>query len=146
MKLFARIALLLFLSCGSSRAAELTVVVQGLNSTNGILRAALFESAKGFPMDATRALAHQSLNLTSLPKGHPATFVFKSLPEKDYAVSLHHDEDADGKLKTSWLGKPREGIGTSNTITLGMGPPEFKKSSFMLTGDLTIHVTMLYPH
>ena len=144
MKSCVLTALLLLALTGSGQTAELTVVVSGLRSEIGILRVALFESAKGFPGEATRALARQTLDLTAHPKGQPVTLIFKNLPEKKYAVSLFHDEDGDGKLKTSWLGKPREGVGTSNNHTRRLGSPEFEPASFELRGSQTISVVVSY--
>jgi uncharacterized protein (DUF2141 family) len=144
MKSGVPMALLWLALTGASQAADLTVVVSGLRNGNGFLRVALFESAKGFPGEVTRALTRQSLDLTAHPKDQPVKVVFKNLPDKTYAVSLFHDEDADGKLKTHWFRAPREGTGTSNNPPRRLGPPEFGPSSFELKGDRTISVVVSY--
>jgi uncharacterized protein (DUF2141 family) len=144
MKSFIQRAVLLLALTAAGQAADLTVIVSGLRGGSGFLRVALFESAKGFPGEVTHSLTRQSLDLTAHPKGQPVTVVFKNLPDKKYAVSLFHDEDADGKLKTSWLRTPREGTGTSNNPPRRLGPPEFESSSFEIRGDRTISVVVSY--
>lgn len=138
------IPLLLLVGQVTLQAADLTVVVRGVNSTNGTLRVALFESAKGFPMDASLALTHQSIALQGFPEGQPITMVFRNLTEKPYAVSVLHDADSDGKLKTNFLGVPREGTGVSNNPRSLMGPPKFSAAIFKLNGDQQIAIAVSY--
>jgi uncharacterized protein (DUF2141 family) len=144
MKRFFSLLILLLAFSASSRAADLTVVVDGLRSEAGIVRVALFDSGGGFPMDTSRAVALQRLDLAVLPATHSKAIVFKNLPAKTYAVSVFHDEDADGKLKTNWLGMPREGVGASRNAKGRMGPPPFGAAAFLLTGNMRIVVSVIY--
>ncbi len=127
-----------------AQSAELTIVVEGLRSTRGALHIALFDSGKGFPMEAASAVARQSLILATRPTDQPIRVVFKNLPEKKYAVCILHDEDSDGKLKTNFIGIPKEGVGVSNNAKGLLGPPKFEAAVFTLTGPLTISVTVSY--
>jgi len=136
--------ILLLAFSASLRAADLTVVVDGLRSETGIVRVALFDSERGFPMDTSRAVALQRLDLAVLPATQSKTIVFKNLPSKTYAVSVFHDEDSDGKLKTNWLGMPREGVGASRNAKGTMGPPRFGAAAFPLAGNLRIVVSVIY--
>jgi uncharacterized protein (DUF2141 family) len=140
---YSALILVLALSA-SSRAADLTVVVEGLRSETGIVRVALFDAERGFPMDASRAVALQKLDLPLIPAPGPRAVVFRNLPAKTYAVSVFHDEDSDGKLKTNWLGIPREGIGASRNAKGRMGPPRFSAAAFLLTGNDRIVVSIVY--
>jgi uncharacterized protein (DUF2141 family) len=56
----------------------------------------------------------------------------KDVPHGTYAVSVIHDEDGDGKLDTSWLGIPREGVGVSMNAKGKAGPPKYKDAKFVL--------------
>ena len=126
------------------RSAELTVAVCGLRSEGGRLCVALFDSAKGFPSDASQAIVSQSLDLATIPRNQPVTLVFKNLAEKRYAISVFHDEDFDGKLKTNWLGIPKEGVGVSNNARGRLGPPKYEAATFDLKALLRISVTVSY--
>ncbi len=125
-------------------AADLTVVVEGVRSRDGFLRVALFDSAKGFPMNAPLARALQSVKLASEPPSHPIILVFTNLAEGNYAVSVFHDEDSDGKLKTNILKIPAEGIGVSNNAKGHLGPPKFESAAFALNNQTKISITVLY--
>ena len=144
MKPFFSGLILLLASSAPSPAADLTVVVTGLRSETGIVRVALFDSEPGFPIDTSRAVALQQMDLSVTPTNHPRAVVFKNLPEKTYAVSVFHDEDSDGKLKTNWLGMPREGVGSSNNAKGRIGPPRFAAAAFPLAGNLWIVVAVTY--
>jgi uncharacterized protein (DUF2141 family) len=61
-------------------------------------------------------------------------------------VSVVHDENANGKLDTNFVGMPREGVGASNDAKGHMGPPKFNAASFPYAAgrlDLKIHVNYL---
>ena len=144
MKPFFSWLILLLTFPVTSPAADLTVVVTGLISETGIVRVALFDSEPGFPLDTSRAVTLQQMDLAMTTTNHSRTVVFKNLPEKTYAVSVFHDEDSDGKLKTNWLGMPREGVGSSNNAKGWMGPPRFAAAAFPLSGNLRIVVVVTY--
>jgi len=55
---------------------------------------------------------------------------FEDLPAGDYAVSVVHDQDADGKLDRNFIGKPREPFGFSNNVHVKFAPPAFDKAKF----------------
>ncbi len=55
---------------------------------------------------------------------------FENLPAGDYAVSVVHDQDADGKLDRNLIGKPREPFGFSNNVQVKFAPPAFEKVKF----------------
>lgn len=144
MKLsFTRLVLLLG-AAFQTQAGDLTVVIDGLRSTNGMLRVALFEAARGFPADVSFACANRSLPLEQHPQGVPVAVVFTNLQNRKYAVSVLHDENKNGKLDKSVLGIPKEGTGASNNPDSRMGPPGFDEASLALEEDLRIPVTLLY--
>lgn len=57
-----------------------------------------------------------------------AGVIFSDLPQGDYAVSVLHDEDLDGKIKLGFMGIPQEGYGISNGGKMIFGPPKFEES------------------
>ncbi|GAA4809529.1 hypothetical protein GCM10023232_00640 [Sphingosinicella ginsenosidimutans] len=59
--------------------------------------------------------------------------LFRGLPPGDYAVSVIHDENDDGRLNT-FVGIPREGFGFSRNPRIRMGPPRFEECRIAVTG------------
>lgn len=106
-------------------AAELTVQVQGIASSVGQLRVALYD-AEGFPHEA------QALAVETRPAPGPVMSVsFPDLEPGRYAVIAYHDKDADGRMDR-FLGMiPTEPYGLSNNPKLS-GPPKFDQAAVKL--------------
>jgi uncharacterized protein (DUF2141 family) len=120
------------------------VEISGLRSDKGQMLCALFSSAQAeaFPKKADKAVAR----LTAKVAEHQATCDFTGVAPGTYAVSVVHDENANGKLDTNFVGMPREGVGASNDAKGHMGPPKFSAASFPYAAgrlDLKIHVNYL---
>lgn len=133
------IALLTGLFAGRAAADEtgtLSVEVQGLKSNDGELRFVIFGSKKAFLKRPVRA---EVLKI----EGQEGTWTVDDLPYGTYAVLVHHDLDASGKMERHWYGKPKEPTGTSNDPPARMGPPLWKKASFQFAAPaLTIVITV----
>lgn len=63
-----------------------------------------------------------------------ATAHIDGIAPGDYALSLIHDENGNGRLDTR-LGIPREGIGFSRNPRLTFGPPGFSSVRFAIVGE-----------
>jgi uncharacterized protein (DUF2141 family) len=66
-------------------------------------------------------------------KNKKAYIVFSNLPKGEYAVSMYHDENANGKLDANFVGIPKEGYASSNGAKGFMGPPKFEDAKFSLS-------------
>jgi uncharacterized protein (DUF2141 family) len=66
---------------------------------------------------------------------------FNNLAPGSYAVSIQHDEDGDGKLKTNFIKMPKEGVGVSNNPG---GIPGWGKSQIQVSPGSVISITMRY--
>ena len=120
-------------------AGNLTVKVSGVRNDKGLLSAALYDSESSF-MNVPSAL------LT--PKVHAAhgdtLIVFHDLPAGKYAMSVFHDENANGKFDKNFLGIPVEEYGFSNTND-DSGVPSFSKAAFDYDGtNRTIVIGLHY--
>jgi uncharacterized protein (DUF2141 family) len=118
------------------------VEVSELRSDKGQILCALFSSAEAFPTKADKAVAR----LTAKIAARQAVCDFTGVAPGTYAVSVVHDENANGKLDRNFIGMPREGVGASNDAKGHMGPPKFSAASFSYKGgrlDLKIHVNYL---
>ena len=117
---------------------KLTVVFKDTRNTDGNIFVSLHNSETTFPMQAEKSLTQNMV--TAKDK----RMVFNNIPYGLYAVAVIHDENANGKLDTYFLGIPREGVGASNN-KMGFGPPNFKDSAFMLNEpEKTITVDIKY--
>ena len=109
-------------------AADLTVEIRGLTSANGKVLISLYDKADGWMKRGLKTGG------TAAQK-EGVTYEFKDLPMGDYAISIHHDENANGKFDTNLVGMPIEPYGFSNDAMGNFGPPTFEQAKFKLDGD-----------
>lgn len=142
MPLMSRLgtALALLLAAAGASAATLTVVIEGAQSRQGAMRAAMFRDATGWlkPDTAIRA----DIAALDSVSGASVTFVYPDLPPGRYALSVFHDTNNDGKLGTNPAGIPVEPYGFSRDARGRFGPPSFDDAAVDVQGDqrLTIHL------
>lgn len=103
-------------------------VLESLNDV-GMIQVLLFDNKDGFPSNHKKALKSISLPI----KNKEAKIVLKGIKPGRYAISVFHDDDKDGKIKTNAIGIPIDKYGFSNNPTLLFGPPSFYKASFEVT-------------
>ena len=126
-------------------AANNTVVVkvQNVRNDTGRIGCALFWKNRGFPRKHRRALRRTWADIHD----GIAECVFKRTGLGDYAVSIFHDENEDGKLDTTFFGVPEEGWGVSNNVRprrLGF-PPRFRDAKFSYQGGpMELIVELIY--
>lgn len=119
-------------------AASLDVTATGFKHTRGEAIICLWKDGKGFPT----CQKGTPLKMIKAPiAGGSVTASFANIPDGDYAVTVQHDEDGDGKLKTNFIGMPKEGIGVSNNPS---GIPRFAKSLVSVKEGTKTAITMRY--
>ena len=101
------------------------VQVWNLRSAEGKVLGCLTAKAKAFPDCGKDANAHQ----VTVPAGQTVRLTFRNVAPGDYAISLLHDENANGRADT-FLMMPTEGYGFSRDAKSSMGPPEFADAVF----------------
>lgn len=121
-------------SSASASSGGVTVTVNGLRNTKGMLRACITADAREFP-DCTRAS-----RTVSIAAANGAVLSFPNLPAGRYAISILHDENGDGRMN-KMLMLPKEGFGFSRDAPVRMGPPSFA-SAAMDIGQASIHTTI----
>lgn len=141
------LAMLLFLfttplPAQSPNSAALTVRIVSARNANGVVRIALFQSAEGFPGDASKALRTQPAKID--PQTLSVQAVFSGIPQGTYAVMVFHDENGNGKLDKNLVGIPKEGYGASNNPAKKMRPPTFDEAKFSLTPHQSVEVKLIY--
>ncbi len=122
----------------ASGPATLDVTVTGLKHTRGTLLACVWKDKSGFPTcQKNKTAVKQTVRIS----GTTMKVRFTGLPPGSYGVSIHHDEDGDGKLKTNFIGMPKEGVGISNNPG---GIPSWGKALVQVGPASAISVTMRY--
>lgn len=121
---------------------SIKVMVVGFHSNTGEADCVLFGSPQGFPSDSRIAMKRTKSKI----ENKQAVCTFDGVAPGDYAVSVFHDENANGVLDRNLIGMPKEGVGASNDAAGKMGPPKFDDARFSYKGGqqtLTIHITYL---
>jgi uncharacterized protein (DUF2141 family) len=120
---------------------NLTVKVNDLRNSNGVVQCALYNSAGSLPDEHYTKYYRK---LTAKIANGTSEIIFVNLPPGKYAVNILHDEDEDGKIKKGFI-LPIEGIGFSNYESIGISNrPEFKKASFNLSSNKELDVKIIY--
>ena len=120
---------------------SLTVDVEGLRNRTGVVQVALFRTADGYPQQAELAARTRTLRVEL-----PVTVVtFPDLEPGTWALAVLHDENANGRLDTTLLGVPKEGIGASSDATRRLGEPRFEDARFEVgETDLQLRIAVKY--
>lgn len=121
----------------SKKTGSITVLIDKTRNTEGIIGIALFNSDRGFPDKPEKAVAKAMIEAGECGN----ELVLGNIPYGTYALSILHDENRNGKMDKTWIGKPKEGFGTSNNPIIKYGPPEFDESIFIVDSE-TVSMTI----
>ena len=123
------------------QANIIRVEVSGMRNDKGQTMCALFSSAADFPKRGDKAIAHTKSDISH----GRSVCEFPGVAPGRYAVSVFHDENANGKMDTNFMGIPREGVGASNNARGHFGPPKFDDAAFQYSGSkLDLAITIAY--
>lgn len=133
--------------CGQADAASaqmgaLTVHITGIRNDSGSIRIGLFNSAQTYGDKNSNAETAYGRAVLPIKNGE-AVWQIKNLPYGVYGIKLFHDEDNSGKLKKSFVGRPKEGVGFSNNPALNNHAPTFDEVKFTVNqpqSDITINM------
>jgi uncharacterized protein (DUF2141 family) len=125
----------------SAAGGTIRVRVTGLDGDQGQVLVSLFASEEGFPDSADKALQFTVVQ----PDEEDCSVQLGGVPPGKYAISVLHDENANGKMDSGLWGLPAEGYGASKNPEPRMGPPRFEDASFVLETDwLELEVVVRY--
>ncbi|HEY5751372.1 MAG TPA: DUF2141 domain-containing protein [Chryseolinea sp.] len=121
-----------------AQGSNLQVVIKNIKNAKGEIRVGLFNNEETFlktPMDG---------KIVSAVEGS-VTVVFSNILPGEYAISVVHDANKNGKLDYTSLGIPKEGVAFGNNAVGSFGPPAFDKAKVNLSGqDLSCTLEMKY--
>ena len=114
----------------SAQSEELTIKVTGIKKNKGDVVCALFKTADGFPMELAKP---QTIWLAA--DTDEVTCKFTDITTGNYAVSVAHDENANKKVDTNFVGTPTQAWGVSNNIRPLMRAPRWHEAQFTLATE-----------
>jgi uncharacterized protein (DUF2141 family) len=120
-------------------ASELKIRFEKVRNTEGSLKYLIFKNSDGYPDKVKKSVAKGEIPTIDGNKG-----ISVELAAGEYAVTVIHDENADGKLDTNLIGIPTEGFGFSNNPKVFFGPPTFNKTKLNVNGPTQINIMMKY--
>ena len=131
------------LAAETQATSTLTIKVIGARNAKGKLGVVLFQDAKGFPEDPSKALRQQDVDINAQTLS--AQVVFRDVPQGVYAVSVRHDENMNRKLDKNFIGIPKEGYGVSNNPKKKLRAPSFDEAKFSLNAaEQVIEIKLIY--
>ncbi|KQT42944.1 hypothetical protein ASG43_15450 [Aureimonas sp. Leaf454] len=131
----------LAVSTGIASAGDLSLSIDGLRNRQGNVSICLFLRQGRFPDCADPS---STVRRTVPAKAAGTPILFRDLPPGTYAVTVLHDEDADGALDSNLLGIPREGIGITNNRLPRFSAPTYADAAFDLPAGRRQSVTLVY--
>jgi uncharacterized protein (DUF2141 family) len=116
----------------------LTVEVSNIKEAKGNVNVGLFTNEDDF-------LKKSAVGKIVKADREIINVVFENLPIGNYAVSVIHDENANGELDSNFMGIPKEGFGFGNDAMGMFGPPSFEKALINWEGkDKSITINLKY--
>jgi uncharacterized protein (DUF2141 family) len=123
------------------KTGDLEIRVTGLRNANGKISVNLFNRADGFPEDPMKSFGWKTVKVVP----DTVVIVFEELPYGNYAVSILHDENSNGKMEKNFLRIPREGFAFSNNYAPKISTPSFSEAMITLKqAKLKTDLKMLY--
>jgi uncharacterized protein (DUF2141 family) len=122
-------------SAQDTSGCALRIHVDGLRNSTGVVGAAIFKSADGWPEDMSKSFRHWPTPIGS--GAREDTAVMENLPPGDYGVVAIHDENRNQKLDRNFLGIPKEGFGFANNPHVRLSAPPFSAAIIHVTCPVT---------
>jgi uncharacterized protein (DUF2141 family) len=132
MKYSALVLLASAIATCTAQAATLTVAVSNIKTEVGTLNIAIYNQPDDWLSD--KVLTGATLVVEDEIKEGVITTTF-DLEPGDYAISVHHDDNDNGKMDTNFIGIPKEPTGLSNGAVPKFGPPKYKDAVFTVSED-----------
>jgi len=114
----ALLALLAIAALAPVHAADLTIRIDNVGSSEGQLMVAVYDGAATFLRQPLRSAA-------AAASAGSTTVVVRDLAPGDYGIAVYHDANGNGKMDTNMMGIPVEPIAFGRDAQGTMGPPSF---------------------
>jgi uncharacterized protein (DUF2141 family) len=120
--------------------AKLSIEVIDMRNHKGQLVFGVFTHRDGFPSVSSKSVNWQVKSIDA------DRMIFTcELPPGRYGASVLHDENANGKMDTNFLGIPKEGYGVTNNPKPKRRAATFEESRFILPPEgATMTISLQY--
>lgn len=134
-KLIIATLLIMFANILYSEPPNGTIIIEvlGFKNSKGLVYSHLFNSPLGFPKESN--LRFRKIPDGKIKSNHTATLVFDNVPYGTYALTVHHDENMNGKMDRNFIGYPKESFGVSNNPSFFPNIPDWDECKFDLDTD-----------
>jgi uncharacterized protein (DUF2141 family) len=113
-------------SPGANAQSSLEIHVNNIKNKKGSIQFALFSTEADY---LKKPVEKKVIKAT----GDDMTVVFENLQPGEYALSIIHDENENGKLDSNAFGIPKEGFAFGNNALGSFGPASFEKAKITIT-------------
>lgn len=134
-KFIVLIAVLGFANFASAQDSNINLKVDGILSAKGHLLINVFASESDYLKKPVKAM---QIDLTQV---EDYNFEISGLPQGEYAISVVHDENANGQLDFGGMG-PEEGYGFSNNPDAMYGPAPYNAAKFAFEESASMTVKL----
>jgi uncharacterized protein (DUF2141 family) len=142
-------ALLELTAVARARAAELVVVLHGLESGAGQVEIQLYgvQQRATFPYSDRGVVRNLWIPASALvTPGKPAVVSLGELAPGSYALAVIHDANGNGEIDLNVFGIPTEAWGFSNDAKGNLGPPSFDAAAVTVGGDQPTRIDITLNH
>lgn len=130
----AAVAFLVFAAPCLTAAAELTITITNLRSTQGNVHIAIYNAPEKFP-DSDGMIGEVKLAIA----GSSVTTTFTGLTPGRYAVATYHDENGNHDFDQGLFGIPMENYAFSNGAATFFAPPSFDEAAIIVPAEGSRH-------
>jgi len=109
----------------SPAVGTLRIMVENVKESQGKILLAVYADDRSFLSEVTYRSVHHQVSQAGV-----VTVEVPDLPYGNYAISLYHDENNNGKIDTNFMKIPKEPYGFSNNVRGTFGPPKFRDARF----------------
>ena len=131
------IVLVLFSAIAINGQSSLNIHIEGIKDLKGDIYIGLYDN-KIYFRNTDSVFMQQIIPVND----HEIIAKMENLPKGEYALTLFHDKNSNGKLDKNWFGKPKEKYGFSNNPKIRFKAPGFDKCSFIVKEDVDITILM----
>jgi uncharacterized protein (DUF2141 family) len=143
MKILTKLIMIFVLASTVSfaKTGTLTVEIDKIENSKGLIRVILFDKTGKFPKDHKSGIAIKSIKA----KKGKVIAKFDSIKYGEYAISVLHDENKNEKMDSNFLGMPKEGFGISNNVRVKFRHPKFDEAKFIFNEKKNaVNINLIY--
>lgn len=122
-----------------SETNQLTLTISNIKDLEGSIEIGVFDVGDRFLQEG-QALKSVSIEV----KNSSETVVIRNLPKGNYAISLYHDKNSNGKCDRNFIGIPKEPYAFSNNFKPKFSAPTFQDCEFEMNSDQSMEISLIH--